>query len=204
MLRALLLTLSLLAWVPAVQAGAIAQLQAFATQTRSARGVFVQKVTSRTQRASPVTSGEFSFARPGKFRWVYLKPYEQLIVADGETLTIFDKDLNQASVKKLDDALGATPAAILFGSNDLEQRFALKEAGNREGVEWLDATPKSRDTAFERISIGFRNGTLAAMELRDALGQTTLLTFSKVEINATLAPDVFRFVIPKGADVLRN
>lgn len=188
----------------AAQAGAIEQLQAFATQTRAARGEFVQEVTSRTRKSSPVNRGEFVFEPPGKFRWSYLKPYEQIIVADGQTLTIYDKDLNQASIKKQQEALGSTPAAILFGSNDLASRFTLKEAGVRDGVEWLEATPKTRDTSFERINIGFRDGVLAAMELRDALGQTTLLSFSKVERNPTLPAGIFRLDLPKGADVLRN
>lgn len=185
-------------------AGAIDHLRAFATGTQSARGEFVQKVASRTQRVSPPNSGEFVFQRPGKFRWSYLKPYEQVIIADGQNLTIHDKDLNQVTIRKLDDALGETPAAILFGNNDLEKRFNLKEAGVRDGIEWLDAVPRSKDTTFERISIGFRQGELAAMELRDALGQTTLLNFSKLQRNPALSPEAFRFTVPKGADVLRN
>lgn len=188
----------------AAEAGAIDQLRSFATQTRSARGEFTQRVITRTQRATTPARGEFSFERPGKFRWVYLKPYEQVIVADGTTLGIWDKDLNQATIRKLDEALGATPAAILFGSNDLEKRFELKEAGVRDGIEWLEATPRSKDTTFERIAIGFRDGELAAMELRDALGQQTLLTFAKVERNARVAPEAFRLNLPKGVDVLRQ
>lgn len=185
-------------------AGAIDHLRTFATGTLSARGEFVQKVASRSQRVSPTNSGEFVFQRPGKFRWSYLKPYEQVIIADGQNLTIHDKDLNQVTIRKLDDALGETPAAILFGNNDLEKRFNLKEAGIRDGIEWLDAVPRSKDTTFERISIGFRQGELAAMELRDALGQTTMLNFSKLQRNPTLSPEAFRFTVPKGADVLRN
>jgi len=202
----LLLSLSLfMAGLPAASyAGAIDQLRAFASENRSARGAFVQNVVSRTQRATPPQSGEFMFERPGKFRWSYLKPYQQMIIADGEVLTIYDKDLNQVTTRKLDDALGATPAAILFGSNDLEKRFTLTESGTRDGIEWLDAVPKSKDTTFERISIGFRQGELAAMELRDALGQTTMLRFSSVERNPRLSPDSFRFTIPKGADVLKQ
>lgn len=204
------MTLAFACWamaLPTSWAGAIDQLHQFAKETRSARGSFVQQVSSRARRATPPASGEFSFERPGKFRWAYLKPYEQVIVADGKTLSIYDKDLKQATVKKLDEALGATPAAILFGANDLEQRFTLKEAGTRDGVEWLEAVPKSKDTAFERIAIGFRsgsNGELAGMELKDALGQTTTLSFSGIERNARIAPEVFRLDLPKGVDVLRN
>ena len=196
---------AILALLPAwAVAGAVDQLQAFARDTRSARGEFTQAVSSRTRKANVPSQGEFAFERPGKFRWAYLKPHEQVIVADGQTLTIYDKDLNQATVRKQDDALGTTPAAILFGSNDLAKRFVLKESGVRDGIEWLEATPNARDTSFETIRIGFRDGALAAMELRDALGQTTMLTFAKVVRNAAVAADTFRLVLPKDADVLRN
>jgi outer membrane lipoprotein carrier protein len=187
----------------AAHANALDDLHAFAAQTKTAKGNFTQHVASRTK-ASPPTSGEFIFARPGRFRWSYNKPYEQLLVADGEKLSIYDKDLNQVTVRKLGDALGNTPAAILFGSSDLDQSFDLKDAGTRNGIAWLDATPKSKDTQFEKISIGFRNGELAAMELRDALGQTTMLEFSNVERNPKVDASTFAFTPPKGADVLQN
>jgi outer membrane lipoprotein carrier protein len=187
----------------AAHANALDDLHAFAAQTKTARGSFTQHVASRTKASAP-TSGEFIFARPGRFRWSYNKPYEQLLVADGEKLSIYDKDLNQVTVRKLGDALGNTPAAILFGSSDLDQSFDLKDAGTRNGVAWLDATPKSKDTQFEKISIGFRNGELAAMELRDALGQTTMLEFSNVERNPKIDASTFSFTPPKGADVLQN
>jgi chaperone LolA len=203
-----LLTTALSLQSAAVDAAAIDQLHAFAADTKSARGEFTQRIGSggnaRLQKRSEPNTGEFIFARPGKFRWAYLKPYEQLIVADGQTLSIYDKDLNQVTTRKLTDALGATPAAILFGGSELEKGFDLKEAGVKDGVEWLEATPKTKDTQFERIAIGFRNGELAAMELHDAFGQVTQLTFSNVQRNPVIAPDTFKFVPPKGADVLQN
>jgi outer membrane lipoprotein carrier protein len=188
-------------------ANALDDLHAFASQTKTAKGSFVQHVQSRTKASAP-TSGDFVFARPGRFRWSYTKPYEQLLVADGEKLSIYDKDLNQVTVRKLGDALGSTPAAILFGSSDLDKSFDLKDAGVRDGVAWLDASPKSKrgdePSQFEKISIGFRNGELAAMELKDALGQTTLLEFSNVERNPKVDASTFAFTPPKGADVLQN
>jgi outer membrane lipoprotein carrier protein len=185
-------------------ANALDDLHNFAAQTKTAKGTFTQRIVSRTQKASQPTSGDFIFARPGRFRWSYTKPYEQLLVADGEKLSIYDKDLNQVTVRKLGDALGNTPAAILFGSSDLDQSFDLKDAGTRNGIAWLEASPKSRDTTFEKISIGFRNGELAAMELRDALGQVTMLDFSNVERNPKVDATTFAFTPPKGADVLQN
>ncbi len=160
------------------RADAVDDLHAFATQTKTAKGTFTQRVQSRTK-ASPPATGDFVFQRPGRFRWRYLKPYDQVLVADGQTLSIYDKDLDQVTVKKIGDALGSTPAAILFGSGDLDRSFELKDAGTRDGIAWLDATPKSKDTPFEKISIGFRGGELASMILRDALGQTTTLDFSR-------------------------
>ena len=188
----------------AARANAIDDLRGFAMQTKTAKGNFTQHVVSRNQKASQPTSGDFVFARPGRFRWTYSKPYEQVLVADGDKLSIYDKDLNQVTVRKLGDALGGTPASILFGSNDLDKNFELKDVGVRDGIAWLEARPKTKDTAFEKISIGFRNGELAAMELRDALGQITLLTFSDVERNPKVDATTFAFIPPKGADVLQQ
>ena len=185
-------------------ANAIDDLHAFVAQTRSAKGDFTQRVVSRSQKASQPASGEFVFARPGRFRWTYSKPYEQVLVADGDKLSIYDKDLNQVTVRKLGDALGSTPAAILFGSNELDRNFEMKDAGVRDGIAWLDARPKAKDTTFEKISIGFRNGELAAMELRDALGQVTMLTFSDIVRNPKVDASAFTFTPPKGADVLQQ
>ena len=203
-LRASIVLVAGLALAGLAQANALDDLHAFASQTRSAKGDFTQHVVSRSQKAAQVTSGDFVFARPGRFRWSYTKPYEQLLVADGTKLSIYDKDLNQVTVRKLGDALGSTPAAILFGSSDLDQSFTLTDAGVRDGVAWLDATPKGNDTQFQKVSIGFRNGQLAAMELKDALGQTTLLEFANVERNPKIDASTFAFTPPKGADVLQN
>lgn len=186
------------------RANAVDDLHAFATTIRTAKGAFTQRIVSRTQKQAQTSSGSFVFSRPGRFRWTYTKPYEQVLVADGEKLSIYDKDLNQVTVRKLDDALGSTPAAILFGGNDVDRDFALKDAGTRDGIAWLDATPRAKDTTFEKVSIGFRDGELAAMELRDALGQVTMLEFSDVERNAKVDASAFSFTPPRGADVLRQ
>jgi outer membrane lipoprotein carrier protein len=188
------------------QASALEQFKTFVAGTKSARGEFTQRQVKKTD-ASKVSApavGSFVFARPGKFIWTYTKPYEQQLQADGEQLYIYDKDLNQVTVKKLGDALGSSPAAILFGSNDLEKNFTLSEAGTRDGLEWLNATPKAKDTSFEQIRIGLRNGTPEAMELKDAFGQTSILTFKKFEKNPALAAQQFKFTMPKGADVFNN
>lgn len=183
-------------------AASLDQLRSFLTQTTSARGDFVQRVSARGGTAQPVSSGSFVFQRPGKFRWSYDKPYEQLIVADGTRLVLYDKDLNQVTVRKLGAALPSSPASILFGSNDFEREFEVSDAGARDGLEWVQAKPRAKDSTFERIEIGFRDGLPQAMRLADNFGQVTQLAFSKVERNPKLDPTAFAFTPPKGADVL--
>ena len=190
----------------AAHAAALDQFKSFVATTKSAKGEFTQQQLrkSATGKAAPVSSGSFVFARPGKFIWNYQKPYDQLLQADGDQLYIYDKDLNQVTIKKLGNALGSSPAAILFGSNDLEKNFTLSEAGTRDGLEWLNAVPKARDTSFEQISIGLRNGVPEAMELKDNFGQTSVLKFTSFQRNPSLGAQQFSFQIPKGADVNRQ
>ncbi len=195
-----------LACAGTANASALEQFKSFVASTQAAKGEFTQRQVKKagSTKVSVPATGTFVFARPGKFIWTYVKPYEQLLQADGDMLYIYDKDLNQVTTKKLGNALGSSPAAILFGSNDLEKNFTLTEAGTRDGLEWLKATPKAKDTSFEQISIGLRNGTPEAMELRDSFGATSLLSFNKFEKNPNLGAQQFKFVAPKGADVFNN
>lgn len=192
--------LSVAGIAPARAAG-IEQLRAFLRQTKSARGEFTQRVGGRDARVQ-TSSGSFVFQRPGRFRWTYARPFEQVIVADGQTLTLYDKDLNQVTVKKLAGAIPASPASILFGSDQFEREFEVRDAGARDGLQWIVATPRARDTAFERIEIGFRDGLPAAMLLADSFGQKTDLRFAQVERNPVVDPQTFRFSPPAGADVI--
>jgi outer membrane lipoprotein carrier protein len=184
--------------------GAIEQLRRFAAEARSARGEFTQRTLRGPGQSAQTASGRFAFSRPGRFRWEVLKPFEQLMVADGERVYFYDRDLAQVTVRKLANSLGASPAAILFGSNDLEKSFALAEAGTADGLAWLDAKPKSADAGFDAIRIGFRAGLPEAMEVRDAFGRTTVFAFRNLERNAAVPPESFRFVTPKGADVVEE
>lgn len=183
-------------------ASGLDQLHAFLEGTQSAQGAFRQVVVNRDGRTTQTTAGTFAFARPGKFRWTYDKPFDQLIVGDGEKVWVYDRDLNQVIVRKLDAALGATPAALLAGDNALESNFTLVAGGAENGVEYVDATPKAPDSQFKRIRLGFADNLPRRMVLTDAFGQTTELTFSDVRRNPTLAPETFRFTPPKGADVV--
>jgi outer membrane lipoprotein carrier protein len=201
--QAVMLLLALAVMAPA-QASAVAALREFLAQTKSARGEFTQQVTRGSAQAAPPSSGTFFFERPGKFRWIYAKPYEQVLVADGERLYLYDRDLNQVTVKKMSAALPASPASILFGGNEFERDFVIAEAGTRDGIAWLTATPRARDSQFERIEIGFRDGAPAAMVLADSFGQVSRLVFSRFERNPRVEAQLFRFVPPAGADVLEE
>ncbi len=185
-------------------AAAIEQLREFASGTRSAQGEFTQRTFKQSGQAAESTSGTFAFARPGRFRWEVRKPFEQLMVADGDQLHFFDKDLNQVTVRKLSDAAGATPAAILFGDGDLEKTFILKENGSRDGLDWLEALPRSKESGFDRIAIGLRGGLPESMEVIDAFGRRTVFGFRSVQRNPRLDDATFRFVPPPGADVVRQ
>ena len=189
------------------QAAALEQFKTFVANTKSARGDFSQRMVREEGgklRASNQASGSFLFARPGKFIWTYKKPYEQVLQADGDKLYMHDKDLNQVTVRTLGNAIGSSPAAILFGSNDLEKNFTLSEAGTKEGIEWLQAIPKAKDTQFEKIGIGLKDGVPIGMELRDSFGQVSVLTFTKFEKNPSLSGTQFKFVMPRGADLLQQ
>ena len=200
---AVVATAALAAWPGLAPAGAIEQLREFATATKSARGEFSQQQVRSSGRAADTASGTFAFSRPGRFRWEVAVPYEQLIVTDGERLHFYDKDLKQVTVRKVGDAIAATPTAILFGSNDVDASFTLRESGVVEGVEWLEAIPKAKDSGFDRIRIGFRGGLPEAMEVRDAFGQTTRFAFRSIERNPSLDPAMFRFTPPRGVDVVQ-
>jgi outer membrane lipoprotein carrier protein len=200
MLR-LLLLLAVLA--PGVSSAAtIEGLKSLLEQTTTARARFAQMVLDRNMKQLQQVTGTMQFERPGKFRWEYDKPYEQVIVSDGGRVWLYDKDLNQVTVRKFDRALGSSPAALLAGSNEIEKSYRFTATGNKDGLDWLEAIPRAQDTAFERIRLGFGKAGLEAMELRDQFGQITVIKFSTIERNTKIAPEAFRFTPPKGADVI--
>jgi outer membrane lipoprotein carrier protein len=184
------------------QAGGVDRLDQFMKQTQSARGEFEQRIVNRDGKTVQQSSGALAFQRPGRFRWSYARPYEQLIVGDGARVWIYDKDLAQVTVRKLDQALGATPAALLAGSNDALAAFVLKDDGTRDGLEWVEAAPRDKESSFERIRMGFGAQGLERMELSDSFGQTTLLRFVGLQSNPKLDAAQFTFTPPKGADVI--
>lgn len=192
----------LMLWAGPACASGLDALHKFIAATASARGEFAQKVYDGKHRLTQEASGTLAFERPGRFRWTYVKPYPQLIVGDGSRVWIYDQDLNQVTVKKLDRALGSTPAALLAGDNEIERAFKLRDQGEKEGLEWVEAQPREKESNFESIRMGFDAKGLRVMELTDAFGQTTVLKFSDLQRNPKLNADLFDFVPPKGADVI--
>lgn len=191
---------------PAAQPGgpamAISQLKAFVLNTKAAQGSFDQKPAEGEP--GEASRGKFVFARPGKFRWEVIAPYPQLLVADGKEVFFHDPDLNQVTVRPMQGALGATPAAILFGTGELDENFVMAELPMVDGVNWLQATPKVKEAGFEQIRIGFKDNVPVAMIVLDAFNRTTQFVFANIVSNPVLAADTFVFTIPKGADVVRQ
>jgi len=184
-------------------AGAIEKLKHFIAATHSAQANFTQVVLDQTGKRLQSAAGQMQFQRPGKFRWTYQKPYAQIIVGDGEKFWLYDIDLNQVTVKKLDAALGSSPAALLSGSNEIERGFTLKESGSQDGLDWLQAVAKTPDSSFEKILMAFNSDSeLVIMELRDTFGNKTVLRFTNLQANPKLPAQQFQFTPPKGVDVI--
>jgi outer membrane lipoprotein carrier protein len=198
----LLLPALALAASPLADAGGVEQLHAFVGGAKSGRASFTQQVVAKGRPAAQESSGTFTFLRPGKFRWSYDRPFEQLIVGDGGKLWIYDRDLNQVIVRRLDAALGSSPAALLAGDNALERNFDVSDGGRSDGVELIEAKPKAPESGFARVRIGFRDNLPRMMELTDSFGNVTTLAFGAFERNPTLDAAQFRFVPPPGADVV--
>ncbi|MFT3719572.1 MAG: outer membrane lipoprotein chaperone LolA [Pseudorhodoferax sp.] len=199
----------------AAHADALDSLETFVKTVRSGRAAFTQTVTAppRDGQAarSKTSSGSFAFQRPSRFRFDYAKPFEQTIVADGQTLWLYDVDLNQVTARKQAEVLGSTPAALVAAAPDLaalRADFTLKAAPDADGLQWVEATPKSKDGQLALVRVGLKPGDkapeLAALEIADSFGQRSVLRFSQVEVNPALPAATFQFQPPAGADVLRQ
>jgi outer membrane lipoprotein carrier protein len=193
------------------QASGLDSLENFVKSAKSGRAEFTQVVTGPAREGqgvrSKTSSGTFEFARPNRFRFDYRKPFEQTIVADGQTLWMYDVDLNQVTARKQSQVLGSTPAALIAAAPDLgalRKDFDLEAAGEKDGLQWVQATPKVKEGQLHSVRVGFRGNELAALEILDSFGQRSVLTFTKMEINAALSPELFRFKPPQGADVVRQ
>ncbi|MEO5669059.1 MAG: outer membrane lipoprotein chaperone LolA [Ramlibacter sp.] len=202
-------TLSVAAF--AAQAAGLESLENFVRSAKSGRADFTQVVTGPVKDGqaarSKSSSGTFEFIRPNRFRFNYRKPFEQTIVADGQTLWLYDVDLNQVTARKQAQTLGSTPAALIASASDLDalrKDFDLQAAADKDGLQWVQATPRAKDGQVSSVRIGFRGNDLAALEILDGFGQRSLITFTRMELNAAIAPDLFQFKPPQGADVTRQ
>ena len=187
----------------AAHADSVDTLKDFIRDVKTGRAQFTQTVTSPDGAKKKTSTGSFEFARPNRFRFVYAKPFEQQIVADGQKVWIYDADLNQASSRKFDSALGATPAALLAGG-PLDKDFELAPLPAKDGLEWVAATPRAKDGAFKSVRVGFRAKELAAVEIVDAFDQRSLLQFSRFTADVVIPAETFQFKPPAGADVIEQ
>lgn len=199
----LLLAAGLCCMATLAQAAPVDTLRAFVRDVKSGKAAFTQTVTSSDNAKTRTQTGSFEFQRPNRFRFSYAKPFEQSIVADGEKVWIYDKDLNQASSRRIAQALGATPAALLAGGS-LDADFHLANLPPKDGLEWAEAKPRAKDSAFQSVRVGFRGNVLAALEIVDSFGQRSLLRFGDFAPNAALPAETFRFVAPPGVDVVEQ
>ncbi|HVK54820.1 MAG TPA: outer membrane lipoprotein chaperone LolA [Burkholderiales bacterium] len=187
-----------------VYAGSLEQLKSFLTGSKTLKANFEQTVKDKGGKVIQQSSGSMQFSRPGKFRWQYAKPYQQLVVGDGEKLWLYDPDLNQVTVRKLDKAIGSSPAALLAGDAEIEKNFNLKDAGSANNLNWVEATPKSPDSTFEHVRMGFAGNELTVLELKDNFGQNTVIRLADVKVNGKFSSGDFTFSPPKGADVISD
>ena len=196
----------------AVRADGLQALEQFLRGTQSGQTSFTQTVTSplrqgETVARSKTSSGSFEFLRPDRFRFQYTKPFEQLIVADGQTLWLHDVDLNQVAARKQAEVLGNTPAALIASAPDLKALsavFTLSNAPDRDGLEWVLATPRGRDAQLQSVQLGFKQGQLAVLDMLDSFGQRSVLRFGAMDVNGRIAAERFRFTPPAGVDVVRQ
>jgi outer membrane lipoprotein carrier protein len=205
------LTVSVLLAASGSQASGLESLEAFVKNVKSGRAIFTQTVSvpaKEGQAVRPkVSAGSFEFARPNRFKFVYKKPFEQSIVADGQTLWLYDVDLAQVTARKQAAALGSTPAALIAAAPDLkalQAEFELSDAPNADGQEWLQAKPRSKDGSLQSVRVGFKGGVLATLEILDSFGQRSVLQFTAFEPNAALDASSFAFKPPAGVDVVRQ
>ncbi len=193
------------------RASGLDSLENFVKSARSGRAQFTQVVTGPAREGqgvrSKTSSGTFEFVRPNRFRFDYSKPFEQTIVADGKTLWLYDADLNQVTARQQSQVMGSTPAALIAAAPDLgalRKDFALEAAGEKDGLQWVEATPKVKEGQLHSVRVGFRGDELAALEILDSFGQRSMLTFTRMELNAPVPPRLFQFKPPPGADVVRQ
>ncbi|MEW5755785.1 MAG: outer membrane lipoprotein chaperone LolA [Pseudomonadota bacterium] len=199
----ILMTACWLAISGAHAASAVEQLAAFNDKMQTFEATFAQELQDTKGKVTQSSSGKVYLQRPGRFRWNYLAPFKQEIVADGAKIWIYDADLEQVTVKRMNGALAETPAMLLIGKKPLEEMFEIHaHSGGAPGLAWVKLLPKTKDSGFEQLLLGFDAKDLRAMELVDSFGQTTRIRFEGVVMNKRLAATLFNFTPPAGVDVV--
>lgn len=192
-------------------ADGLKSLESFMKATQTGRADFTQTVTSPPKEGqtarTKTSSGNFAFQRPGRFKFVYQKPFEQTIVADGQSLWLYDADLNQVTQRAQAQALGSTPAALLASAPDLsalKADFTLQSAPDEDSLQWVLASPKAKDGQIKSVRVGFSGDQLAALDILDSFGQRSLIRFTGMQANAALPAGTFQFKPPAWADVVKQ
>jgi outer membrane lipoprotein carrier protein len=188
--------------LPAEALTSVEQLHAFLDAARTLRAEFEQRVTDADGVRIQESSGTVYIERPGKFRWEYRDAGGQLIVSDGQRLWVYDRDLEQISVRPLQPALGNTPAVVLSGARPIDEVFTLHDDGRRDGLDWVRLRPREEDSSFDELLLGLKGGQLQRMDIHDSFGQRTELLLRDVQVNIPLAPGLFEFTPPPGVDVV--
>ncbi len=204
--------LSGISWSARAQTEGLRELEAFLSGVQQGRAAFTQAVTAplrdgETVARTRTSRGEFEFLRPDRFRFRYTEPFEQVIVADGQTLWLYDPDLNQVTARRQAEVLANTPAALLAAAPDLRavrQAFTLSAGESRDGLNWVEAVPKARDGQVQRIRIGFRQGQLEVLDILDSFGQRSVMRFGPLDRSTQFTASHFRFQPPAGTEVLRQ
>ncbi|MCI0400861.1 MAG: outer membrane lipoprotein chaperone LolA [Gammaproteobacteria bacterium] len=179
-----------------------ARLREFVDELVTMQAGFEQTLTDETGKHIETSEGKVFIQRPNKFRWDYQTLYEQSIVADGQKVWFYDKDLAQVTVKSMNAALGSTPAVLLGSNNAIDEEFTVTDLGTRDGIAWVELLPKDQENQFTTVRLGFDQSTLKEMELLDNFGQSTYIRFNKAERNITLNPELFKFEPPPGVDLI--
>ena len=184
--------------------GGLDDLKHFYSETQTFSADFSQDVFDDNSKLLESSSGSFMIARPGRFRWHYVSPSEQLIIGDGQQVWIYDVELEQATQRKSVNAVAGTPAMLLSGTGDLEEDFELQELDSVKGVDWVKMVPRQTDAGFIEIAVGFSGGRIAMIILRDSFGHTTRITLRNMSETIEIKEDTFTFSPPEGVDVIRE
>lgn len=180
------------------------RLRAFLERAQTLRAEFSQEIVDANRQVVETARGRVVLKRPGRFRWDYQAPYERVVLADGERLWLYEADLQQVTVRPLTAGLGETPAALLTGGREILERFEVVSSWSGEDLAWVRLKPRSTDSDFDAVAIGFRGADPVRLEIDDRLGQQTRIALSAIATNRPVGDDTFRFEVPAGVDVIRE